>query len=61
MHHVPQAGLTVPAVAGPVERVVRRHLGAVSLVGLILGLRQFGDISFDDRFCDFVVFGVEHL
>jgi hypothetical protein len=25
MHHVPQAGLTVPAVAGPVERVVRRH------------------------------------
>jgi hypothetical protein len=26
MHHVPQAGLTVLAVAGPVERVVRRHL-----------------------------------
>ena len=25
MHHVPQAGLTVPAVAGPVERVVRPH------------------------------------
>jgi hypothetical protein len=26
MHHVPQPGLTVPAVAGPVERVVRLRL-----------------------------------
>jgi hypothetical protein len=25
MHHVPQAGLAALAVAGPVERVVRRH------------------------------------
>jgi hypothetical protein len=25
MHHVPQAGLTALAVAGPVERVVRRQ------------------------------------
>jgi hypothetical protein len=25
MHHVPQPGLAVPAVAGPVERVVRPH------------------------------------
>jgi hypothetical protein len=25
MHHVPQAGLTALAVAGPVERVVRPH------------------------------------
>jgi hypothetical protein len=25
MHYVPQPGLTVPAVAGPVERVVRPH------------------------------------
>jgi hypothetical protein len=28
MHHVPQAGLTALAVAGPVERVVRPHLPA---------------------------------
>jgi hypothetical protein len=28
MHHVPQAGLTVLAVAGPVERVVRQRRGA---------------------------------
>jgi hypothetical protein len=28
MHHVPQPGLTVPAVAGPVERGVRPHRAA---------------------------------
>lgn len=30
MHHVPQRGLTVPAVAGPVERVVSFTRRAVS-------------------------------
>jgi hypothetical protein len=33
MHFVPQPGLTVPAVAGPVERVVRHHLRAAGLFG----------------------------
>ncbi len=30
MHHVPQTRLTAPAVAGQLERGVRRHFGALA-------------------------------
>jgi hypothetical protein len=42
MHHVPQAGLTALAVAGPVERGVRPHCAAraydrISVASVIQG------------------------
>jgi hypothetical protein len=40
MHHVPQLGLTVPAVAGPVERVVRPHLAPAG-PNVLRGSKQY--------------------
>jgi hypothetical protein len=61
MHHVPQAGLAALAVAGPVERVVRRHcalaqfapaaapqLDQVEQAQLGGAIRQCGTSDFDD-------------
>ena len=42
MHHVPQPGLTVPAVAGPVERGVRPRSHPATL-GFALLARRLGD------------------
>jgi hypothetical protein len=40
MHHVPQPGLTVPAVAGPVERVVRPRRAGAGCLQLALDAAQ---------------------
>jgi hypothetical protein len=49
MHHVPQAGLTALAVAGPVERVVRPHCAVEVRLGslnLLTGAQTTGYFAF---------------